>query len=121
MSPLLLAAVDAAERGLWWPATWYGRFWILFGLGAQAMFTARFLIQWLASEREGKSYVPVPFWYLSLAGAVMLLAYAVMWKQDPVLTLGQSAGAFVYVRNLMLIKRERRLSRATPAKMEPPR
>ncbi len=107
MSGFVEAAGYAAERGQWWPESWFGRFWILFGLGAQLVFTARFLVQWIASERRGKSYVPVSFWYLSLVGAAMLFAYAAVWKHDPVIVLGQSAGGIVYVRNLMLLHREK--------------
>lgn len=107
MNPLLVLAVDLAERGSWWPETWYGRSWVLFGFGAQAVFTARFLVQWVASERRKKSYVPIAFWYLSLVGAFMLLTYAVFWKHDMVLTLGQTTGLIVYVRNLMLLHEEK--------------
>jgi len=99
-------AVDMAERGAWWPDSWFGRFWVLFGLAAQAVFTLRFLVQWIASERRGKSHVPVAFWYLSLAGAVMLFTYGAVWKHDPVLVLGQSVGFIIYIRNLILIRRE---------------
>ncbi|MCK4284044.1 MAG: lipid-A-disaccharide synthase N-terminal domain-containing protein, partial [Candidatus Brocadiae bacterium] len=69
---MLPLAVSAAERGQWWPDSWVGRIWVLFGFCAQAAFTARFLIQWIASERRGKSYVPIAFWYLSLLGGAML-------------------------------------------------
>ncbi|MGD2067267.1 MAG: lipid-A-disaccharide synthase N-terminal domain-containing protein [Gemmatimonadota bacterium] len=78
--------------------------WVALGFMAQVIFSARFLIQWLASEREGSSVVPVSFWYLSLAGATLLLLYAVH-RRDPVFILGQSAGLFIYVRNLILIRR----------------
>ncbi len=105
---LLAIAIATSERGEWWPDAWFGRFWVIFGLAAQAIFTARFLVQWIASERRGRSYVPVVFWYLSLAGGAMLLAYAALWKHDLVVTLGQTTGCVVYVRNLMLIHRERR-------------
>ena len=101
------AAATAADRASFWPESWFGRCWVIFGFGAQAIFTGRFLVQWLASERRGKSYVPVAFWYLSLAGAAMLLTYAVFWKRDPVVALGQTTGAFIYIRNLILIKKEK--------------
>jgi len=110
MSLVCAIVHTAAERADWWPDSSFGRFWVLFGFGAQAIFTTRFVIQWLASERRGKSYVPLAFWYLSLAGAAMLLAYAALWKHDPVVTLGQTTGAFIYVRNLALIRRERRVA-----------
>ena len=80
--------------------------WIAFGFAAQAMFFTRFLVQWLASERKRKSVIPDAFWYLSLGGGLMLLAYAVH-RRDPVFILGQSVGAFIYLRNIMLIHRER--------------
>lgn len=108
MIPALTMTVSAAERGAWWPASWVGRFWVLFGFGAQAMFTGRFVVQWIASELRHKSYVPVAFWYFSIAGALMLLVYSAFWKHDPVVTLGQATGCFIYVRNLLLIRDERR-------------
>ncbi len=108
MRSFCFLASTLAERGAWWPESWFGRFWVLFGLSAQIIFTARFLVQWIASERRGKSHVPVSFWYLSLIGAVMLFIYGAVWKQDLVLVLGQSIGFFVYIRNLMLIRREGR-------------
>lgn len=71
------------------------------------MFSARFLLQWIASERAGKSVMPVTFWIFSIAGSAILLIYAI-YKRDPVFTVGQSAGMFVYLRNLYLIRREKR-------------
>ncbi|MHC4591430.1 MAG: lipid-A-disaccharide synthase N-terminal domain-containing protein [Planctomycetota bacterium] len=115
MNPALVLAQAMAERGQWWPDSWSGRFWVLFGFGAQALFTARFLVQWVASERRGKSYIPVAFWYLSLAGAAMLLTYAEFWKHDPVVTLGQTTGGVVYVRNLMVLRKEKARLRAAPS------
>ena len=76
-------------------------FWLVLGLGAQAMFSARFLVQWIVSERRKQSTMPKVFWYLSLAGSTMLLLYAIH-RRDPVFILGQSFGFMVYVRNLML-------------------
>jgi len=113
MNEMLAIAGHAAERGQWWPDTWIGRIWIIFGLGAQLVFTARFLVQWIASERRGKSYVPIVFWYLSIVGALMLFTYAVVWKHDPVIAAGQATGGFIYVRNLMLVNRERKLQGET--------
>ena len=81
--------------------------WLGIGSLGQALFSARFVIQWLASERMRRSVVPHAFWWFSLAGGVTLLAYA-LWRQDPVFTLGQSLGLVVYVRNLMLIRMHRR-------------
>lgn len=79
--------------------------WLVLGLGAQGLFTARFLVQWLASERLGRSTMPKAFWYLSLLGSALLLVYAIHVR-DPVFILGQSFGFVVYVRNLMLWKTE---------------
>jgi lipid-A-disaccharide synthase-like uncharacterized protein len=80
--------------------------WLAIGLLGQGIFSARFIVQWLVSEREKKSIIPVAFWYLSLLGGVTLLVYSV-YKQDPVFILGQSTGVFIYARNLYLIQRER--------------
>ena len=78
--------------------------WLGIGFLGQAFFSARFLVQWVASERQGKSVVPRYFWYFSLGGGVTLLAYAI-YRWDPVFMLGQAAGLFVYARNLYLIRR----------------
>ena len=86
---------------------WIEFLWIAFGLGGQLMFSLRFLVQWLASERQGRSVVPLAFWYFSIAGGVILFCYAV-YRRDPVFILGQSAGLVIYLRNLWLIYRERR-------------
>jgi lipid-A-disaccharide synthase-like uncharacterized protein len=80
--------------------------WVLFGLSAQLMFTARFVVQWIASERARNSVVPVAFWYFSLAGGVMLLCYA-LYRKDPVFVLGQALGVVIYTRNLWLIHSNR--------------
>lgn len=81
--------------------------WIAIGLLGQAMFTSRFLVQWLVSERRKESVVPTAFWWLSIAGGLTLLSYAI-WRLDPVFILGQSFGVIVYGRNLILIARKRR-------------
>ena len=77
--------------------------WLGIGFAGQALFSMRFLVQWLASERRGRSVVPLAFWYFSIAGGVTLLAYAV-YRADPVFILGQFAGLFIYLRNLQLIR-----------------
>jgi len=87
--------------------------WVIFGLVGQALFAGRFLVQWVASERLGTSVVPVSFWYLSLAGGIVLLVYASWFRRDPVFTIGQSAGLVVYARNLMLIRKARAVGAAT--------
>ncbi|MEL7174563.1 MAG: lipid-A-disaccharide synthase N-terminal domain-containing protein [Pseudomonadota bacterium] len=90
--------------------TGYELAWILVGLGGQALFMMRFLVQWIASEKAKRSVVPVAFWYFSIGGAAVLLAYAI-WRADPVFILGQSLGFFIYGRNLWLIHAERRRNR----------
>jgi lipid-A-disaccharide synthase-like uncharacterized protein len=80
--------------------------WLAVGLAGQALFTARFLLQWLASERARRSVVPLSFWYCSLGGGVVLLSYA-LYKRDPVFILGQVAGVFIYARNLFFVRRAR--------------
>lgn len=76
-----------------------------FGLTGQLLFAARFVVQWLSSERGKRSVIPRSFWYFSLGGSLMLLVYAI-YKQDMVFTIGQSSGLFIYVRNLQLIRNE---------------
>lgn len=85
--------------------------WVLVGLGGQLVFSARFLLQWAASERAGRSVVPVAFWWLSIGGAAVLLSYAIH-RGDPVFILGQSMGFAIYARNLWLIHAEKRSLRA---------
>jgi len=80
--------------------------WVIIGLGGQVLFSLRFLLQWLSSEREGRSVIPVVFWYFSIGGSLVLLTYAIH-KLDPVFIIGQSAGLLIYSRNLVLIKREK--------------
>lgn len=82
------------------------QYWLYLGLAGQLLFGLRFLVQWLASERKGESVIPVYFWYLSLLGSIILLAYAIS-RHDPVFILGQCTGFVVYTRNLMLIYRKR--------------
>lgn len=81
--------------------------WLILGLVAQTAFFSRFLLQWIVSERAGRSVVPVGFWYLSLVGGLLLLTYAIH-RADPVFILGQSVGVAVYSRNLWLISRGHR-------------
>jgi len=84
--------------------------WLAFGLVAQLLFTARFLVQWFASERAGRSVMPLAFWYLSLAGGSMTLVYGLV-RREPVIILGQITAVLIYARNLMLIYAERRRPR----------
>lgn len=80
--------------------------WIMVGLFGQLMFMMRFLVQWVVSEKARRSTIPVSFWWFSIAGAAILLAYAI-YRADPVFILGQSLGFFIYARNLWLIHAER--------------
>ena len=81
-------------------------FWLVVGFGGQLLFTARMVVQWIASERRRESIVPISFWYLSLSGGWMLLIYAI-YRRDPVIIFGQVLGVVVYSRNLILIHRRR--------------
>ena len=87
--------------------------WFAFGLGAQLVFTGRFLVQWIESEREGRSVIPVAFWVLSLVGGVMTLVYGLA-RRDAIIILGQVLANVIYLRNLMLISRSARRARAQP-------
>ena len=78
--------------------------WIGIGLAGQAAFFSRFLVQWIASERAKQSVVPLSFWYLSLVGSLVLLVYSIH-RKEPIIVLGYLPNAFVYVRNLALLRR----------------
>ena len=80
--------------------------WVLLGYVAQLMFTMRFLVQWVASERAGKMVMPIAFWFFSIGGGLLLLAYA-LFIRDPVFILGQAFGVLVYARNLYFELRDR--------------
>ncbi|HVT44142.1 MAG TPA: lipid-A-disaccharide synthase N-terminal domain-containing protein [Thermoanaerobaculia bacterium] len=83
------------------PSSW--TLWVAVGFLGQLCFSARFIVQWITSERKGQSVVPIYFWYFSLAGGSILLVYA-LHRQDPVFVAGQLFGLVVYIRNLMLIQ-----------------
>jgi lipid-A-disaccharide synthase-like uncharacterized protein len=76
--------------------------WLIVGFVGQVIFTARFVVQWIASEQKRDSVVPVAFWWLSLVGGTALLSYAI-FRRDPVIIAGQVLGIFVYARNLVLL------------------
>lgn len=99
---------DRTSRGFWSVllnvSSPVGFAWVLLGFFGQVLFTGRMIVQWLSSERQRRSVVPVGFWWMSLIGATMLLAYFV-WRKEPIGVLGQATGWFVYVRNLWLIYR----------------
>ncbi len=84
--------------------------WVLVGFLGQALFSMRFLIQWIYSEKKKRSVIPLAFWFFSLAGGLTLLSYAI-YRRDPVFIAGQAAGVFIYTRNLQLIAREKKLQK----------
>lgn len=88
--------------------------WLCVGFAGQLVFTGRFLVQWIASERKRESVVPVAFWYMSITGSWLLLSYAI-YRKDPVIIVGQLFGVVVYTRNLALIKRRKQEDAAQTA------
>ena len=98
----------------------FGLVWVAVGLLGQALFTGRMIVQWIVSEKEKRSTIPVAFWWMSLAGSSMLVIYFI-WRKDVVGVLGQSTGWFVYLRNLLLIHRAKPApaSRATGLEARP--
>lgn len=87
--------------------------WLIVGFLGQALFSLRFLVQWLASERRRRSVVPTAFWVFSLCGGITLLSYAI-YRRDPVFIVGQAGGLLIYSRNLYFIYRERLRPRQLP-------
>lgn len=81
--------------------------WLVFGLAAQLVFGSRFVLQWIASERAGKSVMPMSFWFLSIAGGLMTLVYGFV-RREPVIIFGQGLSTLIYLRNVVLILRERK-------------
>jgi lipid-A-disaccharide synthase-like uncharacterized protein len=98
--------------------------WVVLGFAAQLMFTMRFVVQWIETERQKKSVIPLAFWIFSIAGGLLLLLYA-LYRRDPVFIAGQAFGVFVYLRNLQFVLREQkkksasriRKRRATPRRV----
>lgn len=86
--------------------------WAVLGFLAQAMFSARFLVQWIASERARRSIIPVAFWWFSIAGGLLLFIYS-LHRKDPVFIAGQGGGLLIYVRNVMFVLREQRQQAAS--------
>lgn len=85
--------------------------WAMVGFLGQLIFSSRFAVQWVASEKAGRSVIPIAFWFLSIGGSACLLVYAIS-RRDPVIILGQLFGIVVYTRNLWLIAKERQNSPA---------
>jgi lipid-A-disaccharide synthase-like uncharacterized protein len=81
--------------------------WVILGIVAQLLFTARFVVQWIASERAGHSVIPLAFWIFSIFGGLLLLVYA-LYRKDAVFIAGQAFGVFVYLRNLYFVMRDRK-------------
>ncbi|HTS42043.1 MAG TPA: lipid-A-disaccharide synthase N-terminal domain-containing protein [Xanthobacteraceae bacterium] len=79
---------------------------VLLGYAGQILFTMRFVVQWIASERAGRSVIPLAFWFFSIGGGLLLFGYA-LYIRDPVFILGQGFGVFVYMRNLYFIRRDK--------------
>lgn len=105
-APFLVHLADKVH-GYFNGMSWGDKIWLAVGLIGQLMFTLRFVVQWIHSERHQKSVIPVSFWYFSLIGGLTVLAYG-FHKLEPVIILGQLPGTIVYSRNLILIYRERR-------------
>lgn len=108
--------MTAAKLLAWWASTTLTELiWLGVGFLAQLMFSMRFIIQWIASERARQSIVPEVFWYFSVAGGALLFAYAI-YRMDPVFILGQGSGLLIYGRNIHLIWQEKaRLAAADKA------
>lgn len=108
-------ATAAAKVAMWWASTpTVEKVWLAIGLFAQLMFSMRFIVQWVASERARRSIVPEAFWYFSVLGGAMLLAYAI-YRMDPVFILGQGMGLLIYARNIQFIMQHRREQQAAGA------
>ena len=99
-------------HNFWTNVTGEFTFWTFFGLVANLLFASRFMIQWYVSERLKRSVIPVQFWYLSIAGSVMMLIYAIYIGKIP-LILGFLFPTVIYIRNLMLIRKHQRDSKLT--------
>ncbi|NJM34351.1 MAG: lipid A biosynthesis [Rhodomicrobium sp.] len=100
--------MNFSNLALWWAnISTTELIWLAVGFGAQAMFSMRFIIQWIASEKARRSVVPETFWYFSFAGGLMLFIYAI-YRMDPVFILGQGSGLFIYARNIYFIIRSKR-------------
>jgi lipid-A-disaccharide synthase-like uncharacterized protein len=100
--------MNTANLAVWWASiSTTELIWLTIGFSAQAMFSARFIVQWLASEKARRSVVPETFWYFSFVGGFMLFIYA-LYRMDPVFILGQGTGLAIYARNIYFIWLARR-------------
>jgi lipid-A-disaccharide synthase-like uncharacterized protein len=108
-------AVAAARLAEWWAETPTAEvLWLVIGFSAQLMFSMRFIVQWIASERARRSIVPETFWYFSFLGGAMLFAYAI-YRVDPVFILGQGSGLLIYARNIHFIWSHKKAAAAAAA------
>jgi lipid-A-disaccharide synthase-like uncharacterized protein len=104
-----MSAMSVGSLVQWWQSTsTVELLWIGLGLIAQLMFSMRFLVQWIATERARASIIPETFWYFSFAGGLLLLSYAI-YRLDPVFILGQATGVVIYSRNIYFIWLEKRV------------
>jgi len=87
------------------------KIWLIIGFAGQALFAARFLVQWICSEMKQESHIPIVFWYFSIGGGAILLVYAIH-RNDPVFIVGQATGLIVYLRNLRLIYKKEKKERS---------
>lgn len=111
--------MDLGKLALWWASTSTAELaWLAIGFTAQLMFSMRFILQWIASERARRSIVPETFWYFSFAGGSMLLAYAI-YRMDPVFILGQGGGLLIYARNIHFIWQGRARQQGTTGRSLP--
>ncbi len=92
-------------------------FWLAFGIAAQLLFTARFLVQWIASEREGRSVIPMAFWLFSMGGGLMTLVYGIA-RREPIIIMGQALAIFIYIRNIMLVLKQRKQANTQDAQAQ---
>ena len=90
-------------------------FWLIFGLAGQVCFTMRFVVQWIVSEKQKQSVIPISFWIFSILGSAILLIYAI-YRKDPVFILGQAFGFTVYIRNLQFMIRSGAQKRSVSVK-----
>lgn len=112
--------MDMNQAVGWWAnISWLELSWLAVGFMAQAMFSMRFLMQWIASERARKSVMPEVFWYYSFAGGLMLFIYAI-YRMDPVFILGQGTGLFIYSRNIYFIWRSKKMAAPSAQESIPP-
>ena len=110
-----MLAHAAAKLGEWWVSTSTAEMiWLAVGFSAQLMFSMRFIVQWIASERARRSIVPETFWYFSMVGGAMLFAYAI-YRLDPVFILGQGMGLLIYGRNIYFIRAHHKSEQAAAA------